>query len=71
MTRACWKHKSPALAGKANLFAYLTLKEVLIWQCLRCGTDIASHRIVLKASERPDPELRKGGFRFGCDGHRC
>jgi hypothetical protein len=44
---ACWKNKSPALVGKANLFAYLTLKEVLIWQC---GTDIVSHSKALNAS---------------------
>ena len=58
MTGACWKHKSPALAGKANLFAYLTLKEVLVWQC---GTDIVSHSIALKASQQPDSEPHKGG----------
>jgi len=46
----CWKSKSAALAGKANLFAYLTLKEVLIWQC---GTDIVSHNTALKAYEKP------------------
>jgi hypothetical protein len=49
LTGACWKTRSPALAGKANLFAYLTLRlgEVLIWQC---GTDIVSQSIALKAS---------------------
>jgi hypothetical protein len=58
MTGACWRKTSSALAGKANLFAYLTLKEVLIWQC---GTDIVSHSIALKASQQPDSEPRKGG----------
>ena len=44
----CWKAKVPGLVGKENLFAYLTLKEVLIWQH---GTDLVSHELARRAAE--------------------
>ena len=55
-TGSCNRLKSPDLAGKENLFAYLTLKEILIWQH---GADIVSHELALKSLRRP--ERRKGG----------
>ena len=54
-TGYCNRRRCADLAGKQNLLAYLTLKEVLIWEH---GMDIVSHELALK-SERP--AQRKGG----------
>jgi hypothetical protein len=43
----CWKQKVPELADKENLFANLTLKEILIWQY---GTDLVSHQYAERAA---------------------
>jgi hypothetical protein len=43
----CWRSKVPGLADKENLFAYLTLKEILIWQH---GTDLVSHELAMRAA---------------------
>jgi len=43
----CWRKKIPELAEKENLFAYLTLKEILIWQH---GTDLVSHELAMRAA---------------------
>jgi hypothetical protein len=43
----CWRRKIPELAGRENLFAYLTLKEILIWQH---GTDLVSHELAMRAA---------------------
>ena len=43
----CWRQKVPELADKENLFAYLTLKEILIWQY---GTDLVSRQYAERAA---------------------
>jgi hypothetical protein len=43
----CWKQKVPELADRENLFAYLTLKEILIWQY---GTDLVSRQYAERAA---------------------
>ena len=42
----CWRKKIPELAQKQNIFAYLTLREVLLWQH---GTDLVSHEMARRA----------------------
>jgi len=42
----CWKAKVPELAGKENVFSFLTLKEILLWQH---GTDLVSHERARRA----------------------
>ena len=41
----CWRTKVPALAETKNLLAFLTLREILIWQH---GTDLVSHERALR-----------------------
>lgn len=53
----CWKAQGLDLAEKENLLAYLTLKEILIWQH---GTDLVSHELALRKSAG-----EKGGARRG------
>ena len=43
----CWRSKIPKLANMRNLFAYLTLKEILIWQH---GSDLVSHERARRAA---------------------
>ena len=57
----CWRNKNPSLIGKANLFAYLTLKEILIWQY---GTDLISHELAMIANRCQDPS-KLGGATAG------
>jgi len=45
----CWRAKVPALAEKQNWMAYLTLKEIMIWQH---GTDLVSHELALRAASK-------------------
>jgi hypothetical protein len=43
----CWRSKIPKLANMRNLLAYLTLKEILIWQH---GSDLVSHERARRAA---------------------
>ena len=43
----CWKDKNPPLVGRENVFAFLTLKDILIWQY---GTDVITHELALSAA---------------------
>lgn len=43
----CWRAKIQKLANMRNLFAYLTLKEILIWQH---GSDLVSHERARRAA---------------------
>ena len=43
----CWRSKNPRLASMRNLLAYLTLKEILIWQH---GSDLVSHERARRAA---------------------
>ena len=43
----CWRNRCPELQLRQNIFAYLTLKEILIWQH---GTDLVSHELARKAA---------------------
>lgn len=43
----CWKDKVPGLAEKENVFSFLTLKEILLWQH---GTDLVSHERARRAA---------------------
>ena len=43
----CWNQSCPELVLKQNVLAYLTLKEVLIWQH---GTDLVLHELALRAA---------------------
>ena len=42
----CWSKHEPQLANMKNLSAYLTLREILIWQY---GSDLLSHELALRA----------------------
>jgi len=53
----CWKAKVPGLAEKENVLAYLTLKEILIWQH---GTDLVSHELALRKAAGADGGARRG-----------
>ena len=44
----CWRKKIPELARKQNIFAYLTLREILLWQH---GTDLVSHELARRAAQ--------------------
>jgi hypothetical protein len=43
----CWAKHDPELAGKANMSAFLTLREILIWQY---GSDLLSHEKARRAA---------------------
>ena len=43
----CWAKYDPELANKANMSAYLTLREILIWQY---GSDLLSHEKARRAA---------------------
>jgi hypothetical protein len=43
----CWRSKIPKLSNMRNLLAYLTLKEILIWQH---GSDLVSHERARRAA---------------------
>jgi hypothetical protein len=43
----CWRAKVPELASRQNWMAYLTLKEIMIWQH---GTDLVSHELAVRAA---------------------
>ena len=45
----CWAKYDPELANKANMSAYLTLREILIWQY---GSDLLSHEKARRAAAR-------------------
>jgi len=49
----CWAKYDPELANKANMSAYLTLREILIWQY---GSDLLSHEKARRAAARTDFE---------------
>ena len=43
----CWAKYDPELANKANMSAYLTMREILIWQY---GSDLLSHEKARRAA---------------------
>uniref|UniRef100_A0A7S0MB41 Uncharacterized protein n=1 Tax=Cryptomonas curvata TaxID=233186 RepID=A0A7S0MB41_9CRYP len=55
----CWAKHDPELANKANMSAFLTLREILIWQY---GSDLLNHEKARLAAEPPD------GSESGADG---
>ena len=55
----CWAKHDPELANKANMSAFLTLREILIWQY---GSDLLSHEKARLAAEPLD------GSESGADG---
>jgi len=46
----CWAKTNKDLAEKQNLSAYLTLREILVWQY---GSDLLSHEMALRAAAAP------------------
>ncbi len=53
----CWAKTNPDLAAKRNLSAYLTLREVLIWQY---GADLWSHEMAVRADAAYSSESTEG-----------
>jgi hypothetical protein len=49
----CWAKHDPELANKKNMSAYLTLREVLIWQY---GSDLLSHEKARRAVSTSEPQ---------------
>ena len=47
MTGGCWRAKVPKYKQMQNIFSYLTLREILIWQH---GTDLVSYELALRAA---------------------
>ena len=47
MTGGCWRAKVPKYKQMENIFSYLTLREILIWQH---GTDLVSYELALRAA---------------------
>jgi hypothetical protein len=58
----CWRNKNADLTNMANLFAYLTLKEILIWQH---GTDLVSHEMAMRAYRCAQEHSKSGGATAG------
>jgi hypothetical protein len=57
----CWAKHDAELANKANMSAFLTLREILIWQY---GSDLLSHEKARLAAETAPPD----GSESGVDG---
>ncbi len=49
----CWAKHDSDLVGKRNMSAYLTLREVLIWQY---GSDLLSHENARRAVSSSEPQ---------------
>jgi hypothetical protein len=49
----CWAKHDPELANKKNMSAFLTLREVLIWQY---GSDLLSHEKARRAVSSSEPQ---------------
>ena len=47
MTGGCWRAKVPKYREMENIFSYLTLREIQIWQH---GTDLVSYELALRAA---------------------
>ena len=55
MTGGCWRAKVPKYKEMENIFSYLTLREILIWQH---GTDLVSYELALRAAGNDERRLR-------------
>ena len=62
MTGGCWRAKVPKYKEMENIFSYLTLREILIWQH---GTDLVSYELALRAAGNDTPLGLRGPSRTG------
>ena len=60
----CWAKHDPELANKANMSAFLTLREILIWQY---GSDLLSHEKARRAAASLEKARRAAGSACGSD----
>jgi hypothetical protein len=60
----CWAKHDPELANKANMSAFLTLREILIWQY---GSDLLSHEKARRAAASLEEARRAAGSACGLD----
>jgi hypothetical protein len=60
----CWAKHDPELANKANMSAFLTLREILIWQY---GSDLLSHEKARRAAASLEEARRAEGSACGPD----
>jgi len=61
----CWAKHDPELANKKNMSAFLTLREILIWQY---GSDLLSHEKARRAAASLEEDRRAADSAGGPDG---